>query len=147
MNTFTLAHILKLHEAGGVLFSRPNSPINEMLGKDPVSNQLAEKWEAFVVAQEELLSAIEDAKQEVSKTPSQARTAMQKTFHPLHPEEFTYDSVTSSQSMAIRLHTNALELYPDCIWNTDLLQHEFSDGSIIKHEREGFSMIYRIETN
>lgn len=142
MNTFTLAHILKLHEAGGVLFSRPNFPINEMLGEDPVSKQLAEKWEAFVVAQEELLSAIEDAKQEVSKTPSQARTAMQKTFQ---PEEFSYDSVKSSPSMAIRVHTNALELYPDCIWNSPLAQHEFSDGSTIKHQRDGFSMVYTIE--
>lgn len=143
MNTFTLAHILKLHEAGGVLFSRPNSPINEMLGEDPVSKQLAEKWEAFVVAQEELLSAIEDAKQAVSETPSQARTAMQKTFQ---PEEFSYDSVKSSPSMAIRVHTNALELYPDCIWNSPLAQHEFSDGSTIKHQRDGFSMVYTIET-
>lgn len=144
MNTFTLSHILEMHEAGGVLFSRPNSPINEMLGEDPVSKQLAEKWEAFVVAQEELLSAIEDAKQEVSKTPSQARTTMQKTFQ---PEEFkTYNSVKSSQSMAIRVHTNALELYPDCIWNSPLAQHEFSDGSIIKHQVDGFSMVYTIET-
>lgn len=139
----TLSHILRLHETDGVLFSRPQSPMNELLGEEPVSKRLAEKWEAFVVAQEELISAIEDAKQEVSKTPSQARTAMQKTFQ---PEEFTYDSVKSSQSMAIRLHTNALELYPDCIWNNPLSQHEFSDGSTIKHERDGFSMIYRIGT-
>jgi len=143
MKTPTLSHILRLHETDGLLFNRPQSPMNELLGEDSISKRLAEKWEAFVAAQEELLSAIEAAKQEVSKTPSQARTAMQKTFR---PEEFSYDSVKSSPSMAIRVHTNALDLYPDCIWNSPLAQHEFSDGSTIKHQRDGFSMVYTIET-
>lgn len=64
MSINSVSQLLKLHEAGGLLFERPSVPFDEFRKtSDRIKDvQLVDAWEAFVEAKERLEAAIEAAK-------------------------------------------------------------------------------------
>jgi len=142
METYSLAKILRLHLAGGVLFTKPTVAPADLLEKDPVSQDLAAKWQAYLTAKEELLFSIEAAENEVNKqVPSHAKETMHAFFE---PSKFNKNTVNASQADGTRLYIKARELHPDSDFEPTTQQHTFSDGSAIQVERTGFSMNYTI---
>lgn len=142
METYSLAKILHLHLAGGVLFTKPTVAPADLLEKDPVSQDLAAKWQAYLTAKEELLFAIEAAENEVNKqAPSHAKESMHAFFE---PSCFNKDTVNASQADGTRLYMKIKELHPDSEFDAPKQLYTFSDGSGIQVERTGFSMNYTI---
>jgi hypothetical protein len=62
MKTYSLAQIIKLHDAGDVLFTKPAYPTSALLEKDTLSQKLASKWESFINAKTSLTLLIEEVK-------------------------------------------------------------------------------------
>lgn len=142
METYSLAKILELHLAGGVLFTKPTVAPADLLEKDPVSQELAAKWQAYIIAKEELRLAIEAAEIEVGKqAPSHAKETMHAFFD---TSSFNKNTVNASQADGQRLYLKAKELHPDSEFESSTQQYVFSDGSAIQVERTGFSMNYTI---